>query len=324
MVLINFLTVIIGVLVVLLLANIIIKNSIQLAEHFGLSGSFIGLTVLSIGTSIPEIMTHIIGSINIVKNPELINTLSGLLIGTNIGSDIFQQNFVLAVIALVGTVVVYKKNLITEMGGLIAASLLVWVFSLGGIISRIEGGFLLFAYVGYLIYLKKNNGNEKIKAENNLKKSQVALAFSLLIISFIIMGFVANLVLDASTILVSFLPLSASFFGIILLGISTALPELTTSLVAVLKKKQDISAGILIGSNITNPLFGIGIGALISTYTIPNVIVLYDLPVKIGTAFVIYFFLWRKENLSKKEAVVLIALFLAYVAIRQIYFPVDF
>ncbi|MBU0460357.1 MAG: hypothetical protein KJ597_03260 [Nanoarchaeota archaeon] len=322
--LIESLTILIGFIIILLLASMIIKNSIELANHYGFSGTFIGLTVLSIGTSIPEIMTHIIGSINIVKDPSTLNTLSGLLIGTNIGSDIFQQNFVLPVVGLVGAIIVIRKNLLSEMGGLIAASLLVWVFSLGGFISRLEGAIMLLAYVGYLVYLKKSKISEQFKATNHLSKKGIFWALSLIGFSFIIMAVVADEVLDASTVLVATLPISASFFGVIILGIASALPELTTSLIAILKKRGSISAGILIGSNITNPLFGIGLGALISTYAVPNVVVLYDLPVKIITAFVILFFLLRNEKLNKWEAVVLIALFIAYVIVRQIYFPIDF
>ncbi len=150
---IEFLIVIVGVLVILATAEIIIKNSISLAEHYGVSETFIGLTVLSIGTSIPEIMTHIIGSVHIVQQPEMINTLSGLLIGSNIGSDIFQQNMILGVIGLLGAVIVYKKNLFVEVGGLVAAALLVLIFALDGRISRLEGGILLIAYIAYIAYL---------------------------------------------------------------------------------------------------------------------------------------------------------------------------
>ena len=318
------LTLLAGVIIILALAEIIIKNSIEISKHYGLSGTFIGLTILSIGTSIPEIMTHIIGSIDILKNPDMINTFSGLLLGTNLGSDIFQQNFILPVIGLIATIIVIKKNLFVEVGGLIGAAILVWVFSLGGFISRIEGGLLLLAYLFYLIYLKKSKISERFDAANHLSKKQISLAIILILISFIIMAFVADKVLDASTILVESLPISASFFGVILLGIATALPELMTSLIAVIKNKKGMSAGILIGSNITNPLFGIGLGALISTYTVPNVIMFYDLPVKIATAFLIYYFLWKRKDLTKKESIILISLFIIYLVVRQIYFPVDF
>ncbi len=322
--LVESLIIIVGFVIIVLLANIVIKNSIQIAHHYGLSGTFIGLTILSIGTSIPEIMTHIIGSVNIIRNPSLMNSLSGLLIGNNIGSDIFQQNFVLAVIGLLGAIVVIRKNLIPEVGGLIAAAFLVWIFALGGFISRIEGAILILAYFAYLIYLKKSKISETFNALNHLSKKDIVLAFSLILVSFVIIAFVTDQVLESSTILVEALPISASFFGVILLGVASALPELTTSLIAVFKKQKDISAGILIGSNITNPLFGIGIGALISGYAIPNVVVLYDLPVKIATAFLILFFLFTNEQLNKWESIILIILFIAYIVVRQTYFPVDF
>ena len=322
--LIEFLTVLLGVIMILLLAEVIIKNSIELAKHYGISGTFIGLTILSIGTSIPEIMNHIIGSLHILKNPTSINTLSSLVVGTNVGSDIFQETFVLAIVGIVGTIVVIKKNLNAEVGGLIGAAILTWIFSLGGIITRAEGAILLLAYITYLIYLKRSKISESFNALNHLKKSQIFWSFSLVIACFIVMAFLANQVLDASVILVAALPISASFFGVILLGIASALPELTTSLIAILKKKKNISAGILIGSNITNPLFGIGLGALISSYTIPQVITLYDLPVKIFVAFLIYYFLWKDQTLRKKEALILIGIFIVYLVIRPILFPVDF
>ena len=81
-----------GIILVVVLADQVIRNSIDIAHHLNLSGAFVGLTILSIGTSIPEIMTHIMGSIAIVENPARLDALSGLLIGTNIGSDIFHHN----------------------------------------------------------------------------------------------------------------------------------------------------------------------------------------------------------------------------------------
>ena len=82
--------VIIGALFIVLLAHLIISKSIHLSKHFNLSGTFVGMTILSIGTSLPEIMTHVIGSLQIIKNPQLLPGISALVIGTNIGSDIFS------------------------------------------------------------------------------------------------------------------------------------------------------------------------------------------------------------------------------------------
>ena len=120
----EIITLIVGVIAILILAEIAVRNSIRLAHHFKWSGTFIGLTILSIGTSIPEIMAAIVGSIDILKEPSLMNTISGLIVGTNVGSDIFQQSFILAVVGLIGTIVVVKKNIISEVGALIGGAVL--------------------------------------------------------------------------------------------------------------------------------------------------------------------------------------------------------
>lgn len=329
--LIDVLILIVGVIVVLILANIVIRSTIKLAKHFGWSGAFIGLTILSIGTSIPEIMTAVFSSIDIVKNPSLMQTLSGLVVGTNVGSDIFQQSFILPLVGLVGTIVVIKKNLIKEVGALILGAVLMWFMCFGGVITRLEGFIMLAAYMGYLIYLERQQMHETTihgvvhsEKKKRLERKNIAMQIVIILLGFIIMGFAANQVIDKSTILVSELAISASFFGVLLLGVASALPELMTALVAVIKGKKDISAGVLIGSNVTNPLMGIGLGALISGYAVPRVTLLYDLPAKIGIALLIFYFLWRNEKLNKWEAIVLIVIFIAYLVLRNLLFPVDF
>lgn len=149
----DFAVVIGGALAILLLAEIVIRHSVRLAGHFGFSGAFVGLTILSIGTSLLEIMIHVMGSVQILRARSSAATLSALLIGNNIGSDIFQQNFVLPLVALLGTVVVRRRNLLLEVGGLLAASALLWLICLGGAITRIEGALLVAAYIAYLIYV---------------------------------------------------------------------------------------------------------------------------------------------------------------------------
>jgi len=320
---INILWVLLSVVAIIFTADIALRSSLAIAKKFKISDALIGMTILSIGTSLPEIMTHIIGSINILRHPELIHDLSGLVIGANIGSDIFQQNFLIGLIGIIGVILVHRKRLINDVGGLIAAAVLLLIFSANGVLSRLEGFILVALYIAYLFILKKydlleDEGEEIVEVEKNhvLKNSIYVIT------SFIIMAFAAHLLLENSEILVQATPLSASFFGVIILGIASAFPEMTTSLMAVFRKKAKISAGVLIGSNITNPMFAAGLGALISTYTIPRVSIVYDLPFKIVTAFFIFWML-RDGKLKKKEAVILVVLYIVYLIVRNIYFPVD-
>jgi len=320
----DLISIIIAAIFLFILADLTLKKTIDLAEHWGWSGTFIGMTVLSIGTSLPEIMTNLLASIQILRSPENINTLSSLVVGTNIGSDIFQQNFIIPLVAILGIIFVKKKDLLPEMGGLIFAATLVWIMSIGGVLSRWEGAILLGTYVAYILYLKKDRNNgKKTKAKNHLKKGQIVGFSFMIIVAFSIMAFLANFILNHARIIVEQLSISASFFGIIVLGIAAALPELSTALLAIYKGRKGISAGVLIGSNITNPLFALGLGATISSYRIPNVMVMFDLPFKILTGLILFYFLWRHETLNKWKALILTALYITFLILRSIYFPTD-
>lgn len=323
--LLNFAIVIGGALAILALAGMVIRHVLRLSRHFGFSGAFVGLTVFSIGTSLLEIMIHIMGSVRILRAPQDSATLSALLIGNNIGSDIFQQNFVLPVVALLGAVAIRKRNLRLEVGGLLAASVLLWLICLGGAITRLEGVLLVAAYAVYLAYVGRQQPHRQPEDDdgNRLGRGDMARAWLAVAAGFALMAAAAEPVVAASTRLVAVLPLSASLFGVLVLGICAALPELMTALLAILKGQRDISAGILIGSNVTNPLLSMGLGAAISGYAVPAVTVLYDLPVKIATGLLIYLFFLRRPVLGRLQAWVLVAAYAAYLVARARWFPSD-
>jgi cation:H+ antiporter len=140
---------------------------------------------------------------------------------------------------------------------------------------------------------------------------------------FAVLSVVADQVVAAATRLVSQLPVSASFFGVICLGVASTLPELTTSLISIVRGQKEIAAGILIGSAVTNPLVGIGLGGLISSYMVPRVVAYYDAPAMILVAGLLYVFLRRHEDLNKAEAVALILLYCGYLLLRFVLFPND-
>ena len=319
----DFIIVLASAAAIIFSAEFAIRSSVAIAKKFRLSDELIGMTILSIGTSIPEIVTHIIGSYQIVKDNSMMNQISGLVIGANIGSDIFQQNFIIGLIGIIGIVVVRKKDLIKDMGSLIAAAALLLIFCIGGFITRTEGAILIILYIIYLYILKKYGMAEGEEIELGRKKNHAVKNIVIILSSFMIMMIAGDWMLKSSESLIDALPISASFFGIIMLGVVSAFPELTTSLIAISKNKARISAGILIGSNITNPMLALGLGALISGYTVPNVIIWYDLPVKIITGILLFMML-IKGKLKKWQAVCLVMMYIAYLFFRNMYFPADF
>lgn len=312
-----------GVLVVALLSEVVIRESLALAQRFAWSGAFVGLSILSIGTSLPEILTQIAGSIAILRNPASLDTLSGLMLGSNIGSDIFQQDFVLPLVAILGGISVARRRREEELGGLIAASALLWLFAFDGLLSRLEGAVLAVVYLAYLAFMARTERPSHARPRRHAPRRHLLLALGLLLGSFAVMAVATIEVVAAAERLVNRLPVSASFFGILVLGIATALPELTAALIAIHKGERGISSGILIGSNITNPLLGLGLGSWLSTYSVPTVTVVFDLPVKIATAALIYAFVFRRLRLNRGQAVLLILLYFAYLYARQQFFPAD-
>jgi cation:H+ antiporter len=320
----NTLILLAGVAAILLLGEVVIRNAVAIAEHYHLSGSFIGLTILSVGTSIPEIMTHVIASARILEEPAMMDTLSALVIGSNIGSDIIQQNLLLPVVGLVGTVLVVRAEVHMQIGALTAAALLLWAFALDGQITRLEGGLLVLGYAGYLLYLlRENHIVDRVAEQHDNPAGRPLIKLLIIFVGFLLMAVVADRVVAAAIELVAVLPISASFFGIIILGVASAMPELITALLSMAKGHTSISAGILIGSNVTNPLLGVGLGALLSEYTVPGVVNVYDLPFKIVTAGLIYIFLLRHEDLNRREAATLMVLCIGYLLLRPVWFPDD-
>ncbi|MEW6131646.1 MAG: hypothetical protein AB1591_00570 [Pseudomonadota bacterium] len=312
-----------GVVIVALLCEVVIRESLALAQRFNWSGAFVGLSIMSIGTSLPEILTQVAGSISILRTPDTLDTMSGLMLGSNIGSDIFQQNFVLPLVALIGGVTVARRRREEELGGLIAASGLLWLFALDGLLARWEGAILALSYLLYLAFLTHAERPSHARPRPHAPRRHLLLAVGLLAASFAVMAVATIEVVAAAERMVNRLPVSASFFGIVVLGIATALPELAGALLAILKGERGISSGILIGSNITNPLFGIGLGSWLSTYAVPHAVVFYDLPVKIATAALIYAFVFRRLRLGRAQAIVLILLYFVYLLARRQLFPID-
>lgn len=304
---------------VLLTAHFALRSAVTIARRLGWSDALIGMTVVSIGTSLPELITHIAASIKIVRSPERLHELSGLVIGTNVGSDVFQQNFLLSLVALLGTVTVDRKRFGSDMGGLLGSAVLLLAVAWDGFIAHWEGALLVGSYLAYLYFL---GSRHSVETPDQTGAGSLKRNVAVVCVSFGIMAWAAEILVDHSTTMAEALSVSTSFFGVLLLGVATAFPELVTSVLAIYRGEHRISAGVLIGSNVTNPTFVLGLGAAVSGYAAPEVVVVFDLPVKIATALALMWFLWDRE-MKKTESLILIAGYAAYLYLRLQWYPVD-
>lgn len=327
-----------GALAILVVsANLAVKKLVGIANYFHLSSTFIGMTVLSLATSLPEITSHALASIGILKGALDYKIGSAIVLGSNIGSDVVQQTFVMGLIVFMAGSLYFRRYFLWKsMIPMIATTVMCLVLGLDGGYSRLDGFILFASFVGYCYFLfvderrhykaEDNGVHSKELAEKlpqNAKEVSRDAGITILMIAVII--FMASLVLSITEIVVMRTGIGGSLIGVLTLGLASALPELTTALAGVKHKEQGISLGTLVGSNITNPLVAIGGGSLISTYAVPKPLVGWDLPWETLTGALLWIILWSKKGkLGKSEGVYLMAIYFGYLVFRSVLFPADF
>ncbi|MDA1196390.1 MAG: calcium/sodium antiporter [Nanoarchaeota archaeon] len=291
----------------------------RIARLLNISDTLVGLTIISIGTSIPEIMTNFTSGLKIRSGIEA----SGIAMGTNVGSDITQITFILGITALLG-VLYADKSLFTRDGPMVLFALgLLYVFSLtGNVFEFWEGMVMIILYLGYLGLLtrdsslvkqsKKEIEATKVKGEGIMHYLQNG---GLCILSFGILFVSTELVVGSAIKLAGLWGVSQSFIGVLIVGVGTGLPELSTSVRAALQKAQGISLGTIVGSNITNPMLALGVGAIASGTGIlvhPDLL-RFDIPYLFVVTLLALGLIWHKGQIGRGEMWKGVLLIFAYV-----------
>ncbi|MEL7627366.1 MAG: sodium:calcium antiporter [Anaerolineaceae bacterium] len=318
-------------------ANYAVKKLIGIANYFKLSSTFMGMTVLSVATSLPEITSHFTASVNILRGSLDYQTGSAIVLGANIGSDVVQQTLIMGIVVLLAGTIYFRryflwKSMIPMIGTTIMCLILGW----DGNYSRIDGAILFGSFLAYTYYLYADERKHYKEEDNQLQSDEVAegvpangrevLRDALFTTGLLVVIIAcATFVLSATEVIVNRTGVGGSLIGVITLGLASALPELTTALAGIRHKEAGISLGTLVGSNITNPLLAIGGGALISTYAVPRPLVLWDLPWETLTGMILWAILWfNNGKLGKKSAIYLIVIYFIYILFRSLFFNVDF
>lgn len=332
----NFIIGVVAIAFLVFVADKVVGKTIKLSKKLGISQIFIGLTVIAIGTSLPEITTSVVASLDIVRGKMDAFVASGTVLGTSVGSDIVQQTLILGIVGLFAVMRLkalhVKKSFLKEDGAiLVLVAVLLLLFVSDGELSRVEGAVMFFGYIVFLWFLWMREDEDirchphhhkKVELDGNSKKDIFIDAFYIVTGLFVII-FSAEYILRVAEFFVNSYNIGSSLIGIMVIGVATALPELTTSITALFRGASSLSIGTLIGSNITNPMLVLGLGAMISSYQVPRPVIVFDVPIQILTAIIALFFLWRKRMLTRNEAISLIAIYFIYILVRLKYFPVD-
>lgn len=285
----------------------LVRGASNLAGMLGISPMVIGLTVVAFGTSSPEFLVCIMAAFQ---------GSSDIVIGNIVGSNISNIALILGVSAVLCPIVIHIKFIKTEVPIMIFLSLLLYAISWGLRIGRLEGGFIFLALIAFVIYsyYAARKESNKVEAEfEEIKKNGGYLkqaGFLILGLLGLIIG--ARLLVGSAITLAQMFGVSEFIIGITAVAIGTSLPELSTSIVAALRKEQDIIVGNIIGSNI----FNIGILGLVSVIQPINIdpsLLRFEFPVMIFFTILVLPLMWTGFRVSKIEGALLLILYAVFI-----------
>lgn len=237
-------------------ADWFVEGASDLADKFGIPQLVIGLTIVAMGTSLPE---------TAVSLSAALKGSAEITIGNVLGSNILNILIILGLTSAICVIPVKKSTVLFEIPFTIFVTVLLGVMGLGDdVVGRIEGGILwgfMLAYLLYLLRMAKQGGD----AQDEEKKQGGIWKMLLMIVggaAIIVWG--SDITVDAATAIAKMFGMSERFIGLTIVALGTSLPELVTSVTAALKGKSDIAVGNVVGSNIFNILFVVGTTALIT------------------------------------------------------------
>jgi cation:H+ antiporter len=290
----------------------LIKGAMSLADRYKLSDAIFGMLVLAIGTDLPEIFVAFDASFRSLAGEDL----SGIVIGSAIGSAIAQFALVFGVVGFIGYPPMQRmflsRNAFFLVGGIVA----VFLFSLDGGISRLEGALLILYYVVYLAVLILR----RVEIDDDgpeVMQIPPWRAWFTLICGLVILLVSAKLTVVYAAEFAINVGLSNMAVSAIVIGLGSSLPELSVSVVALIHKRVGLSVGNLVGSNVLDTLLVPGIAAVISPLVVSSSILLIDLPVLlISTLLVLLFLYVTKRGVRPPEAAILLLIYFSYAAVR--------
>ncbi len=272
----SVLFIIIGFIFLIKGADFLVEGASNIARKFHIPQIIIGLTIVSIGTSMPELF---------ISSTSSINGLSDMAIGNIIGSNLCNLLLILGLSALIKPVIFQRETKLIEIPiCLLITIIFIIVCNTGNIITRKEAVFLIILFFAFIIYtiIMSKKGEKFDKIEEDKEEEKISTIKSIVYILVGVLGLKVggDLTVNNATALARMFNISEKIIGLTILALGTSLPELVTSLTAAVKGNSDIAIGDIIGSNIFNILLTIGVSACISplvyntTYNVQMVILL--------------------------------------------------
>lgn len=299
-----FIILVIGFVLLIKGADFFVDGSSNVAKMFKVPPIIIGLTIVAMGTSLPETAVSVTASIT---------NNNALAVSNAVGSNIFNLLVVTGCSCLFVPMAVQLKTLKEEFPfSIVCALLLLGLGYMGMSLGRIDGIILLAIFIVYLLWMIRSALKARSQAEDSDEETLPlwkCLAF--IIGGAIAIKFGGDFVVDGASTIASSFGMSQNLIGLTIVALGTSLPELVTSIVAARKNEVDMALGNVIGSNIFNILLVLGVAASISpiAFIMENII---DIIVLIVTSAIVLVFAWSKRELDKKEGIMMLLMYVAY------------
>ena len=292
----NIILLVLGFILLLKGADWFVDGASSIASRFGIPQLIIGLTIVAMGTSLPEAFVSITAALK---------SNAAITIGNVVGSNILNVGIILGVTALIRPLHIQNSTIKYEMPFMMLVTLVLILQGINHTISRFDGVVMWLFFLGYLYYIFKMSKNQM--EETEIKKTNplfIPLGLVCLMVG-------SNFAVDAATNIAISLGVSQRFIGLTIVALGTSLPELVTSVTAARKGNADIAIGNIIGSNIFNILFVVGSSALITPVPFESHFII-DSFVAILIGLVLYLCTKKTRVLDKKTGILLLVTYSIY------------
>ena len=280
----------------------LVKGASGIALRFGVAPMIVGLTIVGFGTSTPELLVSLTAAFG---------GQAGIAIGNVVGSNIANLLLILGIAAVIAPVSVAFDSIRRDLLWMTAAVLILPVLFWSGTVGLIEGLLMVTALVVYLaISLRGANStpDDDLPAGDSLLKSGVFVGLGLLAV---VLG--AHFLVESATIIARDFDVSEAMIGLSIVAIGTSLPELATTVMAVIRGQRDIAVGNVIGSNIFNVLGILGITALLTPIPLAPRFLSVDTPILIAVTVAVVVLIWARGSIGRFAGAAMLAGYALYI-----------
>ena len=302
-------------------ADFFVEGSSSIAKKLKVPPIIIGLTIVAMGTSLPETAVSVTASL--VQNNEL-------AVSNVVGSNIFNLMFVIGVCSILTPIMVQKATVVRDIPLSLGCALFLLVLGISGLgdkagmtLGHADGVIFLIVFAGYIFTMvrsamKARAAGQKIEIEgveecDNMKELSYGKSILFLIVGAAAIAFGGDLTVDTASRIAIELGMSQTLVGLTIVSIGTSLPELVTSVVAARKNEVDMAVGNAVGSNIFNILMVLGISSAISPVALirENII---DIVLLMVFSVMVWIFAGTRKKIERKEGIRRVVVYLVYCA----------